>query len=42
VRLGEWIDLGAISGVGENIRRAIVESATTGSTEQRTVWIKVE
>ena len=42
VRLGEWIDLGAISGAGENIRRAIVESATAGSTEQRTVWIKVE
>ena len=42
VRLGEWIDLGAISGAGENIRRAIVESATAGSAEQRTVWIKVE
>ncbi|MBI3575896.1 MAG: hypothetical protein HY083_09640 [Gammaproteobacteria bacterium] len=42
VRLGEWIDLGAIEGAGENIRRAIVESATTGSAEQRTVWIKVE
>ena len=42
VRLGVWIDLGAISGAGENIRRAIVESATAGSAEQRTVWIKVE
>ena len=42
VRLGEWIDLGAISGAGENVRRAIVESATAGSAEQRTVWIKVE
>jgi type II secretory pathway component GspD/PulD (secretin) len=42
VRLGKWIDLGAIEGAGENIRRAIVESATAGSAEQRTVWIKVE
>ena len=42
VRLGEWIDLGAISGAGENVRRAIVESATAGSTEQRSVWLKVE
>ena len=42
VRLGEWIDLGAISGAGENVRRAIVESATAGSNEQRSVWVKVE
>ena len=42
VRLGEWIDLGGISGAGENVRRAIVESATAGSTEQRSVWLKVE
>ncbi len=42
VRPGEWIDLGAISGAGENVRRAIVESATAGSAEQRSVWIKVE
>ncbi len=42
VRLGEWLDLGAIQGSGEDVRRAIVESATAGSTEQRTVWIRVE
>lgn len=42
VRLGEWIDLGAISGAGENVRRAIVESATAGDDEQRSVWVKVE
>lgn len=42
VRLGEWVDLGGISGAGENVRRAIVESATAGSTEQRSVWLKVE
>lgn len=42
VRLGEWIDLAGISGAGENVRRAIVESATAGSTEQRSVWLKVE
>lgn len=42
VRLGEWIDLGGISGAGENVRRAIVESATAGDTEQRSVWLKVE
>ncbi len=42
VRLGEWIDLGAISGAGENVRRAIVDSAVSGSTEQRSVWLRVE
>lgn len=42
VRLGEWIDLGGISGAGENVRRAIVESASAGSSEQRSVWLKVE
>lgn len=42
VRLGEWIDLGAISGAGENVRRAIVESASAGNTERRSVWLKVE
>jgi len=42
VRLGEWIDLGAISGVGENVRRTIVDSAVAGSTEQRSVWLRVE
>lgn len=42
VRLGEWVDLGAIQGSGENVRNAIVESATAGSAEQRTVWIRVE
>lgn len=41
-RLGEWVDLGAIQGGGEDVRRAIVESATAGSAEQRTVWIRVE
>ncbi len=42
VRLGEWVDLGAIQGSGEDVRNTIVESTTAGSTEQRTVWIRVE
>lgn len=42
VRLGEWIDLGAISGAGENVRRAIVDSAVSDSAEQRSVWLRVE
>lgn len=41
-QLGEWIDLGALSGAGENVRRAIVDSAVSGSAEQRSVWLKVE
>jgi len=42
VRLGEWIDLGAISGAGENVRRAIVDSAVSDRAEQRSVWLRVE
>lgn len=42
VRLGEWVDLGAISGTGENVRCAIVDSAVSGSAEQRSVWLRVE
>ncbi len=42
LRLGEWMDLGAIRGAGEDVRNTIVESATAASAEQRTVWIRVE
>lgn len=42
VRLGEWIDLGAISGAGESVRRSIVDSVVGDNTEQRSVWLKVE
>jgi type II secretory pathway component GspD/PulD (secretin) len=42
VRLGEWVDLGGIQGVGEEVRRAVAESAAADSSERRSVWIKVE
>ena len=42
VRLGEWIDLGGIQGVGEDVRRAVAESAAASGNERRSVWIKVE
>lgn len=42
VRLGEWVDLGGIQGVGEEVRRAVAESAAADSNERRSVWIKVE
>ena len=42
VRLGEWVDLGGIQGVGEDVRRAVAESAVADSSERRSVWIKVE
>lgn len=42
VRFGEWIDLGAIAGAGENVRRTIVDSAVGDSAEQRSVWLRVE
>lgn len=42
IRLGEWVDLGGIQGVGEEVRRAVAESAAADSNERRSVWIKVE
>jgi hypothetical protein len=42
VRLGEWIDLGAILGHRSEIDRAILESAATESGERRTIRLKIE
>ena len=42
VKLGEWIDLGAIFGSRDEIQRAILESATTQAGERRTVRLKIE
>ncbi len=42
VRRGEWVDLGALAGTGEAVRRAILESGTTRSGERQTILIKVE
>lgn len=41
-KLGEWIDLGALLGSGNDVQRAILESAATESGERRTVHIKIE
>jgi hypothetical protein len=41
-KLGEWIDLGAMLGNGNDVQRAILESAATVSGEQRTVRLKIE
>ena len=42
VKPGEWIDIGGLSGNGREIRRAILDSSSTQSGEQRTVLLKVE
>ena len=41
-KLGEWIDLGALLGSGNDVQRAILESAATESGEQRSVRLKIE
>lgn len=41
-KLGEWLDLGAMVGRHDEIQRAILESATTDTGEQRTVRLKIE
>lgn len=42
VRLGEWIDLGAIVGDHDEVGRAILDSSATQSGERRTVRLKIE
>ncbi len=42
VKLGEWVDIGGITGSGDEVRRAILDSASTQSEERRTVLLKVE
>lgn len=41
-RLGEWVDLGGINSNSDEVSRAIFETASTQSGEQRTVRLKVE
>ncbi len=41
-KLGEWIDLGAILGGGNEIQREILESAATTSGEHRSIRLKIE
>ncbi len=42
VRPGEWVDIGGITDSGQEIRRAILDSASTQTGERRTVLLKVE
>ena len=42
VKLGEWIDLGAVLGRRNEIDRAILESASTESGERRSIRLKIE
>lgn len=41
-RLGEWVDLGGIASGRDEVSRAIFETASSQSGEQRTVKLKVE
>ncbi|MHB1621221.1 MAG: hypothetical protein ACYCTY_14805 [Sulfuricella sp.] len=41
-RLGEWVDLGGITSGRDEVSRAIFETVSTQSGEQRTVRLKVE
>jgi type II secretory pathway component GspD/PulD (secretin) len=41
-KLGEWLDLGEILENRSEVHRAILESASTNSGEQRTVRLKIE
>ena len=42
VRLGEWVDLGAIIGDHDEVGHAILDSGATRSGERRTVRLKIE
>jgi hypothetical protein len=42
VKPGEWIDIGGISGTGQEVRRAILDSGSSDSSEQRTILLKVD
>lgn len=42
VKPGDWIDIGGISGAGQEVRRAILDSGDTQSSEQRTILLKVD
>jgi hypothetical protein len=42
VKPGEWIDIGGISGTGQEVRRAILDSGSSQGGEIRQVLLKVE
>jgi hypothetical protein len=42
VKLGEWVELGGINSARDEVSRAIFETASTQSGEQRVVRLKVE
>lgn len=42
VRPGEWFDIGGVTGNGEEVRRAILDSGTTQTGERRRVLLKVD
>lgn len=41
-RLGEWVELGAVTQAGAHQERAIGEAGRTGAISSRRVWVKVE
>jgi type II secretory pathway component GspD/PulD (secretin) len=42
VKPGDWVDIGGLSGNGQEVRRAILSSASSHTGERRTILIKVE
>lgn len=42
VKPGDWVDIGGLTGAGDEVRRAILDSAGTQTGERRTIMIKVE
>ena len=42
VKPGEWVDIGGLSGAGDEVRRAILDSNATQTGERRTILLKVE
>jgi type II secretory pathway component GspD/PulD (secretin) len=42
VKPGDWVDIGGLSGSGQDVRRAILNSASNQTGEQRTILLKVE
>jgi hypothetical protein len=42
VKPGDWVDIGGLSGNGQEVRRAILSSASSHTGERRTILLKVE
>lgn len=42
VKHGDWTDIGGLTGTGDDVRRAILDSAATQTGERRTILLKVE